>query len=189
MAQSINTIGLLHKYLEQSVTEGGFCIDATAGKGHDTVFLAELVGPTGCVLAMDIQPAALEATKALAEQKQMLKQIQLIQDGHEHMNCYAKAGMVDCITFNLGYLPGGDHHIATKAETTIAALEQAITLLKPSGIITLAVYHGGDTGFAERDAVLNWLKQLDYHQYTVLISDFCNRPNHPPLAVLILKEQ
>lgn len=189
MAQSIHTIGLLHKYLEQSVKEGARCIDATAGKGYDTVFLAKLAGATGHVLAMDIQPAAIAATRALAEKNQVFDQVQLIQDGHEHMHCYAEAGTVDYITFNLGYLPGGDHQIATKADTTITALKQALVLLKPLGIITLAVYHGGDTGFEERDAVLAWLKQLDCHQYTVLLTDFYNRPNHPPLAVVIVKEK
>lgn len=41
----------------------------------------------------------------------------------------------------------------------------------------------------ERDAVLQWLKQLDHKQYTVLVTDFYNRPNYPPLAVQIIKEK
>lgn len=188
MAQSINTIRLLHQSLQLSIKEGAFCIDATAGKGHDTVFLANLAGYAGKVLAMDIQPQALEAAAALVH-KQGLQQVEFVLDGHEHMAQYAEAGTVDCIVFNLGYLPGGDHAIATKADTTIAALEQGLELLKPLGIISLAIYHGGDTGFAERDAVLQWLKQLDHKQYTVLVTDFYNRPNYPPLAVQIIKEK
>lgn len=137
---------------------------------------------------MDIQPQALEAAAALVH-KQGLQQVEFVLDGHEHMAQYAEAGTVDCIVFNLGYLPGGDHAIATKADTTIAALEQGLELLKPLGIISLAIYHGGDTGFAERDAVLQWLKQLDHKQYTVLVIDFYNRPNYPPLAVQIIKEK
>ena len=137
---------------------------------------------------MDIQPQALEAAAALVH-KQGLQQVEFVLDGHEHMAQYAEAGTVDCIVFNLGYLPGGDHAIATKADTTIAALEQGLELLKPLGIISLAIYHGGDTGFAERDAVLQWLKQLDHKQYTVLVTDFYNRPNYPPLAVQIIKEK
>lgn len=188
MAQSINTIRLLHQSLQLSIKEGAFCIDTTAGKGHDTVFLANLAGSAGKVLAMDIQPQALEAAAALVH-KQGLQQVEFVLDGHEHMAQYAEAGTVDCIVFNLGYLPGGDHAIATKADTTIAALEQGLELLKPLGIISLAIYHGGDTGFAERDAVLQWLKQLDHKQYTVLVTDFYNRPNYPPLAVQIIKEK
>lgn len=189
MAQSINTIRLLHQSLQLSIKEGAFCIDATAGKGHDTVFLANLAGSAGKVLAMDIQPQALEAAAALVHKQGLQQQVEFVLDGHEHMAQYAEAGTVDCIVFNLGYLPGGDHAIATKADTTIAALEQGLELLKPLGIISLAIYHGGDTGFAERDAVLQWLKQLDHKQYTVLVTDFYNRPNYPPLAVQIIKEK
>ena len=189
MAQSINTIRLLHQSLQLSIKEGAFCIDATAGKGHDTVFLANLAGPAGKVLAMDIQPQALEAAAALVNKQGLQQQVEFVLDGHEHMAQYAEAGTVDCILFNLGYLPGGDHAVATKADTTIAALEQGLKLLKPLGLISLAIYHGGDTGFLERDAVLQWLKQLDHKQYTVLVTDFYNRPNYPPLAVQIIKEK
>lgn len=189
MSQSINTIRLLQKSLQLSICNGGFCIDATMGKGHDTLFLAELVGEKGRVLSMDVQPVALEATAALLQKHQMTKRVQLVLDGHEHMDAYAAPETVDAVMFNLGYLPGGDHAIATKAETTIAALEQSLQLLKPLGMISLAIYHGGDTGFAERDAVLHWLKQLDHKRYTVLVTDFYNRPNYPPLAVQIIKEK
>lgn len=189
MSQSINTIRLLQQSLQLSICNGGFCIDATMGKGHDTLFLAELVGAEGRVLSMDVQPAALEATRALLQKHQMDQRVQLLLDGHEHMGAYAAPETVDAVMFNLGYLPGGDHTIATKAETTIAALEQSLQLLKPLGMISLAIYHGGDTGFAERDAVLEWLKQLDHKRYTVLVTDFYNRPNYPPLAVQIIKEK
>lgn len=189
MAQSINTIRLLHQSLQLSTKQGSLCIDATAGKGHDTAFLAQLVGEQGRVIALDIQPEALSATQLLLQQKGLQQRVQLVLDGHEHISQYAEADTVDCIMFNLGYLPGGDHNIATHAETTIAALEQGLDLLKPLGIISLAIYHGGDTGFAERDAVLQWLKQLDSKRYTVLVTDFYNRPNNPPLAVQIIKEK
>ena len=189
LAQSINTIRLLQQSLQLSIQEGAFCIDATAGKGNDTLFLAQLVGETGHVVAMDIQPAAIAATEKLLRQHGLQQRATLVLDGHEHMQAYAEAGTVDGIVFNLGYLPGGNHNIATKADTTIAALEQGLQLLKPLGVISLAIYHGGDTGFAERDAVLQWLKQLDYKQYTVMVTDFYNRPHYPPLAVWIVKER
>ena len=189
LAQSIHTISLLHSWIRQKVSQGAFCIDATAGKGKDTALLAELVGDTGKVIAMDIQAEALASTKALLEKKSLSERVQLVLDSHANMNAYAAEGSVDCIVFNLGYLPGGDHSIATHAESTIQALEQSLRLLKPFGIIAMAIYHGGDTGFQERDAVLDWLKGVDHKQYTVLVADFYNRPNHPPLAVCIVREQ
>ena len=189
LAQSIHTISLLHSWIRQKVSQGAFCIDATAGKGKDTALLAELAGDTGKVIAMDIQAEALASTKALLEKKSLADRVQLVLDSHANLQVYAEEASVDCIVFNLGYLPGGDHSIATHAESTIQALEQSLRLLKPIGMIAMAIYHGGDTGFAERDAVLDWLKGVDHKQYTVMVTDFYNRPNHPPLAVCIIREQ
>lgn len=188
MAQSIHTISLLHTWISKKVSQGMVCIDATAGKGKDTALLAELVGREGKVIAMDIQEAAIDATKVLLDKKGLADRVQPVLDSHANMGQYAEEGTVDCIVFNLGYLPGGDHTIATHAESTIEALEQSLRLLKPYGMIAMAIYHGGDTGFAERDAVLKWLKGVDSKQYTVMVTDFYNRPNHPPLAVCIIKE-
>lgn len=53
--------------------------------------------------------------------------------------------------------------------------------------MSLCIYSGGDTGFEERDAILNYLKQLDPKQYMVLLSCYYNRPNNPPIPVFILK--
>ena len=104
------------------------------------------------------------------------------------MEHYAKSGTVSCITFNLGYLPGGDHSKATRADTSIEALSSGLSLLKKGGLISLCIYSGGDSGFDERDAVLDWLKQLDPHKYLVIRSDYYNRPNNPPIPVLIIRQ-
>ncbi len=189
LAQSIHTISLLHTWIKQKVSEGAFCIDATAGKGKDTALLAELAGQTGHVIAMDIQQEALDATEAYLQQKGLQQNVTLLLDSHANIAQYAQPSTVDCITFNLGYLPGGNHSISTHQESTIQALEQSLELLKPLGMITLAIYHGGDTGFEERDAVLAWLKTVDSRQYTVMVTEFYNRPNYPPLAVCIIREQ
>ena len=61
----LNTLGLVHEFLRQTVRPGAVCIDATAGKGRDTALLCRLTGPAGRVLAFDIQPAAVAATEAL----------------------------------------------------------------------------------------------------------------------------
>ena len=103
------------------------------------------------------------------------------------MGSYASPGSVSCIVFNLGYLPGGDHSLSTKAETSIQALEQGLSLLQKNGLISLCIYSGGDSGFQERDQVLAWLSALDPRKYLVIRSDYFNRPNNPPIPVLIIK--
>ncbi|EFB74659.1 GNAT family N-acetyltransferase, partial [Subdoligranulum variabile] len=60
----LSAVGLCHEFLTAHLAPGGFCIDATCGNGHDTEFLCRLAGPQGRVLALDIQPRAVEATNA-----------------------------------------------------------------------------------------------------------------------------
>ena len=55
------------------------------GKGNDTLFLCELAGENGKVLAFDIQQEALDATRELLRTHGKEQQAELILDGHEHM--------------------------------------------------------------------------------------------------------
>ena len=109
----LNTLGVAHKIIEEKVKKGDFCIDATAGRGHDTVFLAELVGEEGRVIAFDIQQDAVDSTRALLQEKGYQDRVEVFLDSHSNMDQYAEENTVDCITFNFGYLPGGDHNIFT----------------------------------------------------------------------------
>ena len=54
---------MAHLWLRERVNAGAFVVDATTGNGHDTVFLAELVGVDGKVIAFDIQADALKAAR------------------------------------------------------------------------------------------------------------------------------
>ena len=174
-------------FIAQQVREGDLCIDATAGNGHDTLFLSRLAKSSGQVLAFDIQKEALDAAQRRLMKAGADDNVSFILDSHSRMNQYASPETVSCIVFNLGYLPGGDHSLATRPETTLTAIEQGLTLLKPGGLISLCIYSGGDSGFAERDALLDYLKTLDPRQYLVVLSQYYNRPHHPPIPVLIHK--
>lgn len=167
--------------------EGCFCIDATMGNGNDTQFLCMLAGETGRVLAFDIQAEAVAHTKARLSQALPYCNYELVRDSHERMDMYAAPDSADCIAFNLGYLPGGDHALATQPETTLAALEKSLAILKRGGLLSICIYSGGDTGFAERDAVLSWLRELDSRKYLVLLTQYYNRPNHPPIPAMVIK--
>ena len=178
-----------HERIQQMIKEPVVCIDATAGTGKDTVFLAALVGEKGKVIAMDIQQMAVEQTKLLLKKKQLSERAKVVLDSHVNMDQYAEKGTVSLIMFNLGYLPGGDHNLSTKAETTIEALEKGLTMLCEGGMISLLIYSGGDSGFDEKEQVLQWLRKLPDDQYTVLVEAFYNKPNHPPLPVYIIKNE
>lgn len=176
-----------HHFMENHVKEGDFCIDATAGNGNDTLFLCQLVGETGKVLAFDIQKEAVEHTKQRLSDAGIEEWAQVLLDSHTNMYKYVKRESVDCIVFNFGYLPGGDHQLATKADTSVEAIRQGLELLKVGGMMSLCIYSGGDSGFQERDAILSFLKSLDTKRYLVILSAYYNRPNNPPIPVMILK--
>lgn len=169
------------------VQPGAFCIDATMGNGNDTEYLCTLAGERGHVLAFDIQEAALLHTKKRLESALLFCNYELILDTHSHMERYAGEESADCIVFNLGYLPGGDHTVATEAETTLQALAQGLKLLKKGGLMSVCIYSGGDSGFEEKEAVLGWLKALDARRYLALVTEYYNRPNDPPVPAMVIK--
>ena len=173
--------------LRTQARPGGLYIDATMGNGHDTLFFCRLAGESGRVLAFDIQPAALEATGKLLEEQGVVERARLILDSHVNMDAYAEQEAVDGICFNFGYLPGGDHRIATRADTSIQAVEKGLKLLAKGGMMSLCIYSGGDTGFEERDSILEFLKTLPAKEFTVIVNQYYNRKNQPPIPVFIFK--
>lgn len=175
------------QFIRQQVRPGDVCIDATMGNGNDTLLLSRLCGSQGHVLAFDIQPLALSNTKERLQNAAAPSNYSLILDSHANMAAYAAPESVNCIVFNFGYLPGGDHQTATREESSIAALEQSLLLLKKGGILSLCIYSGRNSGFSEKEALLSWLKMLPPKRYLVIKSDYYNRPNHPPIPVLVIK--
>lgn len=120
-------------------------------------------------------------------QEHLERRVQLHLQSHEEMDREVKKESVSSIVFNFGYLPGGDHCISTKKESSLHAVSLALKLLMPEGVLLLTLYSGGDTGEDERNALLQWASQLDPSGYLVLKTDFFNRCNHPPVPMMIVK--
>ena len=184
---SFSALDIISKVIREHVREGDLCIDATAGRGNDTAMLCELVGPSGKVIAFDIQEDAVASTKELLSAKALSNRAEVHLESHSEMGKYAEPGTVSCITFNFGWLPKGDHNIFTKKETSIPAIEAGLELLKEDGIMTLILYYGRETGFDEKDALLKFLPTIDSSKYTVIEMPFVNRSNCPPIPIVILK--
>lgn len=181
-----NSLNIAHHLVRKVVQPGDVVIDATMGNGNDTVFLAELVGESGHVYSFDIQEQALANTRKRLKNAGIGDNVTLIKDGHQNMDKYVSKG-VKAVMFNLGYLPKGDHSISTKADTSIEALEKSMKLLTVGGIIMIVVYYGGDSGFDEKEAVLEYVRTIDCRKFSVLECDFVNQINCPPIAVCIEK--
>lgn len=184
--RQLGVLDLAHRYLRQHVQPGDLCIDATCGRGFDTKLLCELTGDGGKVIGFDIQQDAIDSAAALLAENGLHAELHL--ESHANMAQYAAAGTVSCIVFNFGWLPRGDHNIFTHADSSIAALEAGLRLLKTGGSLVLCVYYGGANGFTERDAILEYLSALNSRDYTVLQCSFPNRTGCPPFAVFVTKE-
>lgn len=183
----LNTLHMVHEFLKRHVRPGAFCIDATAGKGRDTALLCRLAGPSGRVLAFDIQEEAVRQTRALLAAEGLTAEV--ILDSHAHIEQYAEAGAVDCVVFNLGRLPGGDPRIFTRADSSVAAIGAGLRLLRPGGAMAIALYYGKENGHDEKNAVLAYLETLDDRMFSVLRCDWANRRGDPPVPIFIWKER
>ena len=175
------------RFIRDHVKEGDICIDATAGNGNDTLALCQLVGENGKVYAFDIQEQAVVNTKKRLVDNGVAERAEVLLESHTNMSKYVETDSVSCITFNFGYLPGGDHNLATQKDSSIEAIHEGLRLLKKGGMMSLCIYSGGDSGFEERDAILEELKTLDGKKYLVILSQYYNRPNNPPIPAMIIK--
>ncbi|MBB5039591.1 tRNA (mnm(5)s(2)U34)-methyltransferase [Prosthecobacter dejongeii] len=177
--------------LADRLSAGDVVVDATAGNGHDTLFLARCVGAAGHVYAMDVQAAAVAEThRRLLEAGIEEDQFTLVQAGHETMMELVKhehQGQVAGIMFNLGYLPGSDKTVITRTETTLTAVNAAVQLLKPGGLLTIAVYPGHEGGAQELAALTDWATSLPPRAYEVQHLRPVNRSANPPECWVVWK--
>jgi predicted methyltransferase len=152
-----------HEAVAAALRPGGRAIDATAGNGHDTLLLARSVAPGGRVIAFDVQAAALEQTARRLRQAGLEGAVGLLQTGHERLAEAIPAdwpGTVDAVMFNLGYLPGGDRGLVTRATTTVPALDAAAAVLSPGGLMSVMLYRHHDGAADEVAALQAWVARM-----------------------------
>ena len=153
---------LAHALAKEILSPGDRAVDATAGNGNDTLFLAECVGADGKVWAFDVQAAALTATHARLAAAGCAERVELVHAGHETLATHLPAeekGRLAAVFFNLGYLPHGDHGLITRGETTLAALRMLTDWIRPGGHLSLLVYPGHPGGAVEAQMVRKWIAE------------------------------
>lgn len=190
----LSVLSFAHELAAARVQPGDIAVDATAGNGVDTAYLARLVGPKGRVHAFDIQEAALEATagrlrKELPGQEDRVSLHLASHDRMLELVPEEAHGRVAAVMFNLGYLPGAAQEVITRPDTTLPALQSALELLRAGGVLTVAVYPGHDGGRAEADAVEAWAAALPTARYQAMCYRFLNAVNNPPYLIAIDKKE
>ena len=176
-----------HHWLEDRVFPGDVVIDATAGNGFDTLFLAQTVGEQGKVFAFDVQQDAIDNTRRLLTEYQQ-QDVVLYHCSHELMMQQIPEelhGYVNAIMFNLGYLPKGDKKLITQSHTTAKALSQAIQILSEHAVITIIAYPGHPGGRQELDMIFEWIDTLDKTSWSIEIVDSLSQSEQSPKLFLI----
>ena len=155
-------------------------VDCTLGNGYDADFLSEKFS---IVYAFDIQNDAVER---YAEKNRI--NVRAICDSHHMIDNYVQE-KVDCIMYNLGYMPGTDKKITTLPETTIESINKGLSLLKDGGIMCIAIYSGHEEGKLEKEKLLEYSKKLPKKKYAVMLHSFCNRISEAPSLMVIEKSR
>lgn len=171
---------LSHDIIQRYCNNFNVAVDATLGNGYDTDFLSSIFKEVKC---FEIQHNAIEAYS-----KRKKDNVLLLNVSHENLNDYCEDN-IDCIVYNLGYLPGGDKNITTLVESTITSLKQATKLLKPGGLISIAIYTGHDEGKLEKEALIKFAKELPKNEFGVMLHTLLNRKNIAPELLVIEKNR
>jgi len=173
----------VHQHLLAYLQPEHICIDATAGNGHDSLFLLRHTSAQGQVFVFDVQPQAIENTRRRLADAGFDHRAELFCSGHEHMLDHIPVlllGKVNVIMFNLGYLPQADKKLITRTATTLQALDASVQLLAIGGRISILAYPGHAGGDHETRAVQTWLMKLSADHFEVVMHESLSaKPNSP----------
>ena len=174
-----NISDLSHYIIKNFVLDKNIAIDGTLGNGYDTDFLSSLFSK---VYSFDIQE---EACNNYIDKN--IENVEVINDSHHLFKKYITE-KVDCIMYNLGFLPGGNKDITTLHETSLESIKEGLDILNNGGIMTICVYRGHNEGKIEETCILDYLKNLPKNQFGVMVQSYLNRQNVSPLLVVVEKK-
>ena len=149
-----------HAAIKRVLNKDMVALDATAGNGYDTLFLAK---QSRLVYAFDIQALAIKNVQQRLREAN-INNVKLIHDTHANIDNYVKEPIMAAM-FNLGYLPGSDKTVITEPPSTIKALEVVFKKLLGGGVVTVVCYQGHRGGREELKAVQAYLEALDHALY------------------------
>ena len=185
-----NIVTVTHQIMKEKIHKGDHVLDATVGKGNDTLLLSQLVGQDGIVYGLDIQAQAIAfAEKRLFEEAKFKNTKLFVKDHSELDHVIQRNEKLQLAIFNLGYLPSGDKEIITQSETTIKAIQAVLERLDKMGVLLIASYIGHPGGMEEFEAVQSYLEKCDQKSYNVAMFNFLNQKNLPPRLFIVERRQ
>ena len=179
-----NVLNLVKTAIEPALKRARIVVDATAGNGHDTLFLAEHTADNAKIYAFDIQETALNNTRAITAE--YAERIAYVLASHDKI-AELVSEPIDVAMFNLGYLPGEEHCITTKVESTMAAVRQVLDKLSCNGVCVVVAYPGHETGAQEAASLEKFFAVLSKKNYTVGCYRLLNHARTAPYAYVVEK--
>lgn len=166
---------IILKYLDNK----NVAIDGTLGNGFDTDFLSKNFNE---VYSFEIQEGPCNEYKS-----KNIQNVTVINDSHHKFKDYVK-GEVNCIMYNLGFLPKGDKTITTLHETSLKSIKDGLDMLASGGIMTICLYRGHNEGKKEETFILDYLSKLERKVFGVMTHTYLNRAKEAPLLVVVEKK-
>ena len=180
MFKYVGDISIISHYIIDTFLENkNIAIDCTLGNGHDTDFLSEKFNK---VYSFDIQKSAVESYN-----NKNIKNVKALLSSHEFIDDYITE-KVDCIVYNLGFLPGASKEITTILESSLKSIEKGLEMLNSNGIMSIAAYPGHDEGKREYEGIIEFVENLSTKTYGVMVHKFLNRHKNPPILIIIEKK-
>lgn len=156
-------------------------IDATCGRGNDTIYMANILRDNGHVYSYDIQDIAIDYTKNILNQLNITN-VTLKHQSHEFIDEVS----IDLVIFNLGYLPNGDKKITTNKDTTLKSIKKMVSLmeLNKEMIIILVIYPGHSEGLEESNTINDYVLSLPSNKYLISRYQNYNRATAPYIITI-----
>ncbi|EGO63637.1 class I SAM-dependent methyltransferase [Acetonema longum] len=179
-----NALQMARQILLPKLKDASVILDATAGNGKDTLFLAQNTPPDAVIWAFDIQQTALASAETHLRQAGFFHKVRFIWDSHVNLSEHIHQP-IDAAVYNLGYLPGSDHGITTAPESTVLSLDRLMHQLNQSGLVAIVAYTGHEPGLEEQKAVHAFLQSLPQKDFAVAGWQMLNQMNNPPMLYVI----
>lgn len=190
----------IERTAERCLDQQSSCVflDATCGNGHDTLYLASTASsclekdPSLSVrlLAFDIQPEAIANTTQRLGARSFSPRlaIEYFLLGHEHAASQVHSGQALALAvYNLGFLPGSDKTVITRAAGSMASLTSLMPCMMTGGVFVIHAYGGHEGGLEELTAVRRWAEELAPKDWLARCYETITPAKNPECLLLIEK--
>jgi hypothetical protein len=178
----MNHLQMAHLLMEITVQPGDHVVDMTLGNGHDMKKLLSLCTDQGRFTGFDI---AEEAIRRCSEIARLYPDYSIDLRHESHVHCDDLAPFRFAV-YNLGYLPGSDKTVTTKADSTIESLTKLRAKIQSDGRISLTAYRTHDKE-EEANALACWFSSQSL--YRVYSWQRVPDDGHAPIVYMLTPEE